>query len=272
MKIIKGANKGFFANVLDAARHISHALKNNISWHVNWDNTPYNDSLKGSNAWEYFFENNDIIPSGDIVQDYTSLELLECLNFRQTMNYILNKCIKVNKNTQHIIDDTVNRLSIDNKTLGVHIRKTDKLIGHLFGEPQNSLPLDVNVYIKYIDILLPNFNKIYIASDDIDDLDNIVKHVEEHHSSKKILYLDAFRSRGSVSIHHNYDNISGYSKGLEVLVDCCMLSRCGHLIRSTSNVSSAAQFLNLDLTHTNINEIELGDSREKNYGLISEPI
>jgi hypothetical protein len=70
-----------------------------------------------------------------------------------------------------------------------------------------------------------------------------------------------------MSIHNNYPEISGYRKGLEVLVDCFMLSSCGHIIRSTSNVGSAAQFINLDLTHTNINEIELGDFREKEYNL-----
>jgi hypothetical protein len=268
MKVIKGTSKGFFGNVLDVARHISHSLKNNTPWYINWDSTPYNDITKESNAWEYFFNNNtDYTSAAELVQDYTSLELIEGLNFRQTMNYILSNYITVNSNTQNIINDTAERYNIDSTTLGLHIRKTDKTTGHLFGEPQSALPLDVSVYIKYIDNILPNFQKLYIASDDIDDLTTITDHVRQHHSNKKVIYLDAFRSRGAVSIHNNYSNISGYRKGLEVLVDCCMLSRCGYLIRSTSNIGSTAQFLNLNLTHTNINEIELGDNRETEYNL-----
>ena len=137
----------------------------------------------------------------------------------------------------------------------------------MFGEPKSAEPLDVAIYLKYIDIFLPKYKKIYIASDDIDDLAHIVSHVNKNHPNKKVGYIDAFRSRGTTSVHNNYPQISGYRKGLEVLVDCCMLSRCGHLIRSTSNVGSTAQFLDLSLTHTNINEIELGDNREKAYNL-----
>ncbi len=267
MKIIRGTSKGFFGNVLDAARHISQTLKNDGLWYVNWDQTPYNDSAKGPNAWEYFFTNKySPVPSSDIVADYTNLELLDGCNFRQTMHVILTDIISLNGSTQHIVESTRSKLNVNSKTLGLHIRKTDKNIGHRFGEPASAAPLDVSIYIKYIDDILPNFERLYVASDDIDDLNVITSHVKNVHN-KKVAYIDAFRSRGATSIHNNYPEISGYRKGLEVLVDCYMLSGCGHIIRSTSNVGSAAQFINLDLTHTNINEIELGDLREREYNL-----
>lgn len=270
MKLIKGTSKGFFGNVLDAARHISQSLEIGSTWHVDWDNTPYNDISKGSNAWEFFFENiNSTSTYTEIVSDYTELKLLDGLNFRQTMNYILTRHISVNTNTQHIIDDITTKFCIGKTSLGVHIRKTDKNIGYMFGEPTCAIPLDVHTYIKYIDLHLPTYDKIYIASDDIDDLETITAHVSKYYPGKKIVYLDAIRSKGSISIHNNFPDISGYRKGLEVLIDCCMLSRCGHLIRSTSNVGSTAQFLNLNLTHTNVNEIELGDFREQEYNLYS---
>jgi len=87
--------------------------------------------------------------------------------------------------------------------------------------------------------------------------------------NKKVIYLDAFRSSGNMSIHNNFFEISGYKKGLEVLLDSLILSNCGHLIRSSSNVGAAAQFLNLNLTHTNVNELEAGDCREQEYNLYS---
>ena len=267
MKIIKGTSKGFFGNVLDAARHISHALNENKEWYVDWESTPYNDQTYGLNAWEYFY-NNIYYPkeSTDIVGDYTDLKLSKGSDFRQTMNYILTNFIKLNDKTKNIVTNTLSELKVNNKTLGIHIRKTDKLIGHIFGEPPSAFPLDVSVYIKYIDKILPIFDNLFIASDETEDLKKIIEYVSSVHN-KPISFIDAFRSQGSVSIHNNYSNISGYKKGLDVLTDCYILSNCGHLIRSTSNVGSTAQFLNLNLTHTNINEQELRDFREKEYNL-----
>lgn len=267
MKVIKGTKKGFFGNVLDVARHISHALKTKEEWYIDWDNTPYNSIDEGPNAWDYFFINNyQYSNTSNIVSDYTHLELFDNLNFRQTMNILLTRYIQLNKNTQNIINTTRSNLSIDNNTLGIHIRKTDKNIGHLFGEPQSAMPLDISMYIKYIDEILPSYSQLFVASDDIDDLDILVNYVRHHHN-KEVKFIDAFRSRGNISIHNNYSHISGYKKGLDVLIDCYMLSSCGHIIRSTSNVGSTAQFINLNLTHTNINQLELGDNREQEYNL-----
>ena len=204
MKIIKGTNKGFFGNVLDAARHISQALKLNTDWYVDWDNTPYNDINKGANAWEFFFNNNyKCVDYVNAVSDYTHLELLDNLNFRQTMNILLTQYIQLNESTQNIINITRSILNIDNKTLGVHIRKTDKNVGHLFGEPQSAMPLDISMYIKYIDEILPSYNQLFVASDDIDDLDILVNYVQQHHK-KEVKSIDAFRSRGNISIHNNF--------------------------------------------------------------------
>lgn len=136
----------------------------------------------------------------------------------------------------------------------------------MFGEPDCAIPLDVSVYLKYVDNLLPNFKRLFIASDDAEDVITITEHVKTQHR-KPVSYIDAFRSNGSTSIHNNYPHVSGYRKGLDVLVDCYMLASCGHVIRSTSNVSSTAQFLNLNLTHTNVNELERGDTRERAYNL-----
>jgi len=267
VKIIKGTSKGFFGNVLDAARHISHALNKNQEWYIDWNSTPYNDAIYGPNAWEYFYCNAySRKESNDIVGDYTDLKLSDGHNFRQTMNYILTNFIILNEDTKSIIIKALANLKVNDKTLGIHIRKTDKLIGHVFGEPSSAFPLDVSVYIKYIDQLLPTFDNVFIASDESEDLRTITNHISKYHN-KPVSFTDAFRSQGSVSIHNNYPQISGYKKGLDVLTDCYILSNCGHLIRSTSNVGSTAQFLNLNLTHTNINEKELGDTREQEYNL-----
>lgn len=269
MIVIKGTNKGFFGNVLDAVRHISHAIKSNKNWYVDWDQTPYNDQKYGTNAWEYFFVNpfnlKDVTDK-NYVGDYTSLILKDKFNFRQTINYYMSNIVMLNDTTKNIINNFILSKKIDNKTLGVHIRKTDKNCGYLFGEPRCAIPLSTETYVKYIDKYIAKFEKIFLASDDVNEVECISEHVSNKHS-KEIIIAPAFRSYGNISIHNNYSEISGYKKGLDVLIDCYSLASCGHIIRSTSNVGSMSQFLNLQLTHTNINEIELGDYREKEYNL-----
>lgn len=269
MKIIKGTSKGFFANVLDVARHISHTIRDNIPWYVDWDNTPYNDSVYGDNAWEYYFINpSKISDSFQICSDYTSLEYMEKKNFRETMNLILKEHIKLNSSTEFLSNNIASENNIDTKTLGIHIRKTDKHNWRSFGEPESAKPLDIHYYKKYIDRHIKDYNNVYIAADDINELTHLKKYIHDKYN-KETVFIDAFRSNNNLSIHGNYPNISGYRKGLEVLIDCLNLSKCGFLIRSTSNVGSAAQFLNLSLQHVNINEIELGDNREEEYNLRS---
>jgi hypothetical protein len=269
VKIIKGTSKGFFANLLDAARHISQSLKADDPWFVDWDNTPYNDKSYGSNAWEYYFVNpTEITDRTQICSDYTHLELLGERNFRETMNFILVEHLQFNSKIKSIIDSIANKNYIGVKTLGVHIRKTDKHNWRSFGEPESAIPLDLNFYKKYIDRYIENYENVYIATDDANELAYLKQYIGDVYN-KEVVYLEAFRSSSNISIHGNYPNISGYKKGLEVLIDCVNLSKCGFLIRSSSNVSSTAQFFNLALQHVNINEVELGDNREEEFNLKS---
>jgi len=271
MKIIKGTSKGFFGNVQDVARHISQCLVTNEEWFINWSDTPYNDKQYGDNAWEYYFINPYRAAQGVTVGDYTNLSLFESYNFRQTMHFLLTNYIKLNHQTKQIINDNLFDLNISKRTLGVHIRKTDKHLLSTFGEPPSAKPLDTNIYLNFIDHLLPNYDQLFLATDDINEWSAVIAHVDAKHK-KPVKYIDTFKSSGTISIHNNHSNVSGYKKGLDVLTDCYMLAYCGHIIRSTSNVGTTAQFLNLNLTHTNVNEILLGDTREQEYNLISQTI
>jgi hypothetical protein len=258
-------DSAFFKNVLDTARQVSDSIYKNKKWYIEWIHSPYNDINYGDNAWEYYYINPFKKETfTEIGYGYTELKKLDTKNFRETMNLLLKKFIKLNENTKNIINDTVSKLEITNETLGVHIRKTDKHIA--FEEPEFSRPLDTEIYIKYIDLHLPKYKNLFIATDDSEELERIKTYVNHKHN-KEVKFTDSFRSSGIKAIHKNYPEISGYKKGLDVLLDCYMLSNCGFLIRSTSNVSSTAQFLNLDLKHINVNEIECGDTREHEYNL-----
>lgn len=264
---------GFFGDFCTVLRHLSIAEKENTPLYVYWNNISlYYDSQVGNNAWEYYFYNTSTHPNELGIKEYNSrkdvpdLVCKDNMNFRETMNYLINKYIKLVDSVQIIIDDIQKKISQHN-TLGIHIRKTDKMLPHLYGEPTS--PIDNDVYIEYANSLIKkyNFDKVFLATDDTETLDLFKKEYKN-----KILYTNSFRSTGNISIHGNHKNISGYKKGLDVLIDCLALSKCNFLLRGTSNVSATAQFFNLYLKHINLNELLSNDCRENDFNLKTEKL
>lgn len=256
MKIIKGSDKGFFAISNDTARHISHCLQNNDKWFINWGTeTPYYDANNGTNSWEYFFQQtHPYEQSNNIVSDYIDLVMLKS-SFRETMNYIYTNYFLLNAKTQTLLEPHITRF---NKTdiLGLHIRRTDKFLIGMYGTTQKSAPVDLKHFKDEIDKIHKDYEYIFLAT----DCDIAKNYIKSEYGSKVIFNRDCFRSSDTNSIHHKHKNISGYKKGLDVLIDVYLLSKCKHLIRSSSNASITALYLNLDLTQVNMNEKYSNDS------------
>lgn len=256
MKIIKGADKGFFANCNDAARHISQCLINNETWYIQWGSEmPYYDDSVGNNAWEYFFKQiyNNTSTNFDAVSDYVDLVILKD-SFRKTMNFIYKNYILLNDKLINVWQLHFNFFDTHD-VLGVHIRKTDKHMIGMYGTTNKTAPVDLAIFIKEIDSISNKFEYIFLATDCIETC----KILKERYGQKLLLNKEAFRSNQTLSIHHNFKNISGYKKGLDVLSDAYFLSKCKHLIRSSSNVSVTALYLNLNLTFDNLNVKYYGD-------------
>ena len=269
MYILRERNVGFFANFLDVIRRISDVESKNEKWFVYWGpNSPYYDESYGTNAWEYFFKNVYEYEQGQHRDDVPDLVLQPGKNFRETINFYIQKHIKYTSLVEDVFEDFSKKIQQYN-TLGVHIRKTDKNTPYFHGESDLALPIDNVVYKKYIDTLLERdkYDKIFLATDDAGTLEYF-KDIYKN----KVLYTNAFRGSDHHGVHLNYKNVSGFKKGLDVLIECLALSKCNFLLKSTSNVSSTAQFLNLNLKHININELERGDTRDHEFNLISEKI
>jgi hypothetical protein len=266
MIISKASQKGFFACFLDTMRHIRHCEVFKKECYIHWgQESLYYDNENGENVWEYYFENINTFNNNQIgyLSDYIELFEYDDLDFKQSMNYLINTYVKIKPFVLEIID---NLIKIDENVLGLHIRKTDKNTPHFHGESEIALPLDNEIYFKHIDDNLKYFDKIFLASDDIETINIFI----EKYGDKIIYNKDCFRSSGNISIHAHHKDISGFKKGLDVLIDCLCLSRCKYLIKSTSNVSSTAQFFNLNLKSLNLNEIYKGDNRERDYNIYSE--
>ena len=128
-----------------------------------------------------------------------------------------------------------------------------------------SLPIDDEIVFKLIDDkLYEGFEKIYLATDCEETYNNFSKRY-----NNTIINVDRIRGINNNTIHTSNTN-DGYRKGLEALIDCYMLSKCGFLLRSTSNLSSFSMFMNLDLECININEIYRNDIREHEFNIYSK--
>jgi len=269
VKIIRSRSVGFFSDFCTVIRNISNFEYDKISWGVLWGGEScYYDPEYGHNVWEYYFEPTSAPVGNDTTVEFPDLKLLENKNFRETMNFYITKFVKFNKNLTEIIKSNEEGFK-KNNVLGVHVRRTDKFDYILHYEPVEAEPVSLEKIEETIDKLIKvkNYNKIYLATDDVECFEKFKTKYD-----KKLLSIDAFRSTGKQCIHFNHKNVSGYKKGLDALLDCIFLSKCSFLLRGTSNLSTVSQFFNLKLKHINVNEIFNGDKREEVYNLTSEKI
>jgi hypothetical protein len=273
MKVITAENKGFYACVLDTLRHIYHCENDGEGFRVRWGpESLYYDASKGVNAWEYFFEQPTCevkylsgYPPAREVHGY--IEIPETgHDFRATMYKLIQKYLRYQDDVIPYIDGLFSNWPVSHNVIGVHVRFTDKYNWRQYGEPEAAKPIDINTYLTYTEkqFNTTDANYIFLASDNIEAVNAFSARF-----GNRLICTNCPRSTGSEAIHSGMKHISGKTKGISVIVDVEGLSRCNFLIRSTSNVGSFAQFMNLDLEHINLNEVLQGDKRELEYGLKS---
>lgn len=272
VRVITSTNAGLFANLCDVLRHIIIATDRGDEWFVNWGSESlYYDESKGKNVWNYFFNQPH---SADSLRNRTDLYSVQGYAeipytgaaFKAKMNAAL-QLISFKTSVVDIFDQYVAENNIGQHTVGVHYRGTDKYNGAAFGEPASAMPINAELYMTYIQQLLhrnPQFINVFVATDD-----SRAAQVFKQHNC--IIRDNVIRGSDKQSVHANMPG-SGYDKGLQVLLDCLILSYCGYLVRSTSNVSSVALFADAELKQVNLNEILCGDIREREYGIESELI
>lgn len=139
-------------------------------------------------------------------------------------NKVYTNILKIKNQYLEKFENKRLRLGIDNNTLGVQVRGTDKKI---------ELP---EIQIESIFNLIDSYNKekIFVATDDKYYLNSLLSKY-----GNRIIYDDTIQiSSGSQSIHHNCSNRSKVNE--EVLSNVYLLSRCKYFLYSFSNVSLLA--------------------------------
>jgi hypothetical protein len=176
----------------------------------------------------------------------------EHLPYRQSMNRILNKYIKIK---QPIIDEfeAIYKQNMEGHyCIGVHVRWG---YGHVSEAPKG-VP-SIENFISEIDEVMKKTQtsrpfKIFLATDS----QEVIQAFENHFTKRQLFYLAAPRSPHREESHLIYTNpeywIShkeewhkkkpGYFGGLTVLLDCLLLSKCNMFIHSSSNLSEFVSF------------------------------
>ncbi len=237
---------GFFSNYTFVVCHLLIAKKNNFIPIIDFKNfkSLYNENeeINGTeNAWQYYFEQLNTYSLDEV---YSSKNVVFCDGtFPKGFSYNLNEIdgafdisreIKINKTVEDFI---CHDLKIDISYLGVHFRGMEQNLAasHPFGPTYNQM-------IVHTRMLLEKYNlaKIYLVTEDLRALE-----VFEKSFPNQVFYTNSFRTKGTnayklLTARKNHR----YKLGLEILRDAYLLSQCGGILYSSSNVNEFARLIN----------------------------
>jgi len=239
--IIQSKKCGFFGDLSQTLNAIRFAEQAGIDCQVCWGKRSlYFDQRKGSNVWDYYFNNSRFTFSSKRryrinfrIAYYPSAFEFPCypgLSVKDSTSFAISKfCIL----RQHINDDIESyiRENFTATVLGVHYRGTDAIAGY---EGRTTPTVDKLVLLIKEKLSSNHFGSIFLASDD----SNAVEILTQTFGSI-VHFKNCLRSADGSSIHGHYDKGlegSGYQKGYEVLVDACIISKCDVLLHAGSRV------------------------------------
>ena len=200
----------------------------------------YHEPAAGPNWWEYYFEPVSIGTSAlatlrivppwqhDFFAATTEREMS-----RTTAAALLSRYVRL----KPVVRDQVDQFWRDRwhggRTIGIHYRGTDK------SEEAPIVPYD-DVVAAVRELLPAHGNgdwRLFVATDEQAFLDHV-----NNVFPGQVLYREMRRSVDGRPIHKTQGG--GFQKGLDAIVDCLVLSRCGRLVRTASNLGLVAGYFN----------------------------
>lgn len=202
-------------------------------------NCLYWEQERGSNAWDYYFEplkaRDEEVARNKIEWAFKPLATMitpcyDGMDVRGSYAEIIRRHVRVRGQIAEKIDAFVLSHFGDEAPLGCHMRFTD-----VSAEIQRAASLEV--YWQAIDEYLDNHaGRIFIAT----DCEQAIRAAARRYGSRVIYQEECIRSSDGRSLHGHYDSgidASPYQKGIDVLLDALLLSKCAHLIGIHSMVS-----------------------------------
>lgn len=203
----------------------------------------YLDPAYGSNWWQYYFEPISLGNDGgasrrEIGQHYHDFfaNRVERRMPRRTAARLVASHVRVKPAIQAAIDSYVRDHWQGTRVVGVHYRGTDKIA------EARRVPYDE--IASSLAQLASASCRVFLATDEQAFVDWMRARLGD-----RLLVRAMFRSLDGRPI--DVINADGnYRKGFDAVVDCLLLSRTAHLIRTSSNLGLCATFFNPQLPET----------------------
>lgn len=239
---------GLAISLTSLLNHLAYCEQSNKIPVVYWGKELYyynEGGFNGShNVFEYYFEPVSNLKYND--NDTINYFCQSCpISFsyydtsdekRFAANQLFNKYVKIKPVVQKKIDKFYNRYMARKKTIGIHIRGTDKKIEEKIVEPKEM----IKEAIKHAD----KNTQFLISTDEQKILDEMIKLLK----GRKVIYYKCNRSLDGEPLHiPTKKNLFIAQNGEDVLVEMTLLSKCDVFLHTLSNVSSIPLYLNCNL-------------------------
>jgi hypothetical protein len=216
-----------------------------IDWETHQLGLSKNQIVLGtSNVWNYFFEPvseyelsdlmtlEDVVHSNGLHPDNIGFPYAQ-LDWIQP---IFKKFVHFREETYDFIDSASRSLELGSKTLAVHFRAGVDMRT----TPNHPIPPTRKQIVKSIDEALLNndYSSIFLAC----DVEGEINFLKRRYGAR-LKYLNASREIRNGDDWHFLEGPLKYQRGLEVLADSYLLSRCGALIAGYSGVSQFAEIM-----------------------------
>jgi hypothetical protein len=213
----------------------------------------YYDPAYGLNSWNYYFEpiNFGSLENADV--DYSAAietgrisYLAEIGLSKPRMAELVNKYIHVKPEILKEVNEFVAENFNGNYVIGIHYRGTDKSgeAARISYESVSSAVKDFANEHQITDYL------VFVATDEEQFL-SYMQNIFEG----KVVSKDCLRSSSLNPVHYfNPNTVSPHNAGKEALMDCLLLSKCNHLIRTSSCLSLVSTYFNPDLSDHELNK------------------
>lgn len=243
---------GFFSNFCGVLNHLDWCEKNNMTPVVYWDKdslywqrSGYNGSF---NVWEYYFEPvSAATATASEPRDhrYSAYGDNGAGTFGQTLigndithyaNSLINKYITVKTTIKHKVESFYAQHMADKKTIGIHLRGTDK---------KTEIPaVDPLVIMERANKEAEQLGdcQFLIATDEYRLLE-----LAQEKLNRPVIFYSCQRASADLPLHLVHSIQERAVLGEDVLIEALLLTKCDLFLHSYSNVSAAVLYFNPEI-------------------------
>ncbi len=244
---------GMFASIYSVLHDVLWCEQNNKIPVVFWDNRSHyyqRGGFNGSNnVWEYYFQPVSSInprPSQTVPRPFWRAGRIfdQHLIDQETRNLaqgLVDKYIKLNPIVQEKVDNFYQTFMAGKKTVGIHLRGTDKHIEAKLVSPEEIISVALEAADEDAQFL--------IASDE----KRLFEKMKKLLGNRTVIFYDCYRSESGKPLH-----LQAYKSrcilGEDVVVEVMLLSKCDLLIHTMSCVSTGALYFNASLKNIRVGD------------------